>query len=76
MSAGGTGGVGGAGGTVKRHRVLGFFAGLFFGLGVALLLAVLGVVAMNLIIVGAITAGFVVLGVVLTSVVPARPPRP
>ena len=56
---------------VRRHRVLGFLAGLLIGLGTALLLVVYGVVVLTWVplVVGAVVGGLV--GVLLVSVVPA-----
>ena len=58
--------------TAKRHPVRGFFAGLFLGLGVALLLFVFGVLPMTIAWLGIITAVGIVLGIVLAYVAPAR----
>ena len=58
--------------TAKRHPVRGFLAGLFLGLGVALLLFVLGVLPMTIAWLGIITLVGIVLGIVLAYVAPAR----
>jgi hypothetical protein len=58
--------------TAKRHPVRGFFAGLFLGLGVALLLFVLGVLPMTLAWLGIVTLVGVVVGIVLAYVAPVR----
>ncbi len=58
--------------TAKRHHVRGFFAGLFLGLGVALLLFVLGVLPMTVAWLGIVTLVGIVLGVVLAYVAPVR----
>jgi hypothetical protein len=58
--------------TAKRHPVRGFFAGLFLGLGVALLLFVLGVLPMTIAWLGIITLVGIVLGIVLAYVAPVR----
>ncbi|MEZ5118160.1 MAG: hypothetical protein R2737_18030 [Candidatus Nanopelagicales bacterium] len=65
---------------VRRHPVLGFFAGLLLGLGVILMLFVYGLVPMTWIwlVVGAVAGAAV--GVVLAYLAPARhrapPPTP
>lgn len=56
----------------RRHPVLGFFAGLFLGLGIALLLFVFGVLPMTVMWLVILTLGVAVLGVVLAYVAPAR----
>jgi multisubunit Na+/H+ antiporter MnhB subunit len=58
--------------TTRRHPVLGFFAGLFLGIGIALLLFVFGLLPMTVMWLGVITIGFAVLGVLLAYAVPAR----
>jgi hypothetical protein len=58
--------------TAKRHPVRGFFAGLFLGLGAALLLFVLGVLPMTVAWLGIITLVGIVLGIVLAYVAPVR----
>jgi hypothetical protein len=58
--------------TAKRHPVRGFVAGLFLGLGVALLLFVLGVLPMTIAWLGIVTLAGIVLGVVLAYVAPVR----
>jgi len=56
----------------RRHPVLGFFAGLFLGIGIALLLFVFGIIPMTVMWLVILTLGVAVLGVVLAYVVPAR----
>jgi len=56
----------------RRHPALGFFAGLFLGIGIALLLFVFGVIPMTVMWLAILTLGFAVLGVVLAYVAPAR----
>jgi hypothetical protein len=56
----------------KRHPVMGFFAGLFLGLGVAMLLFVFGIVPMTVVWLTVLALGMAVLGVVLAYVAPAR----
>ena len=56
----------------RRHPVMGFFAGLLLGLGVALLLFVFGVVPMTVMWLAILALGVAVLGVVLAYVAPAR----
>lgn len=57
---------------VLRHPVLGFFAGLVFGLGLALVLFVFGVVPTSAAWLGTVVGTCVVLGVVAAYVAPAR----
>lgn len=57
---------------VRRHPIMGFFAGLLFGLGVALMLFMLGVVPMTVMWLAICTVGGIVLGVALAYAVPAR----
>lgn len=59
----------------RRRPVLGFFAGLLFGLGVALMLAVLGVIPMSLVWLGVAAGAGAVLGLVLAYLAPARAPQ-
>jgi len=56
----------------RRHPVLGFFAGLFLGIGIALLLFVFGIIPMTVMWLVILTLGVAVLGVVLAYVAPAR----
>jgi hypothetical protein len=56
----------------KRHPVMGFFAGLFLGLGVVMLLFVFGILPMTVTWLAVFTIGLAVLGVVLAYVAPAR----
>ena len=56
----------------RRHPVLGFFAGLILGLGIALLLFVFGIIPMTIMWLVILTLGCAVLGVVLAYVTPAR----
>jgi multisubunit Na+/H+ antiporter MnhB subunit len=61
---------------VHRHRVMGFFAGLLFGVGLVLMLFVYGIIAMTWVPL-AIAAGVgALLGIVFASVVPGRTPKP
>jgi multisubunit Na+/H+ antiporter MnhB subunit len=61
------------GSTVKRrHPVMGFFGGLMFGIGIALMLFVFGIVPISALWFGILAIGCAVLGVVLAYVVPAR----
>lgn len=57
---------------VRRHPVLGLFAGLFLGLGVALLLIVFGIVPLSATWLAGLTVGFGVLGVAGAYAVPSR----
>lgn len=57
---------------VRRRPVLGFFAGLFFGLGLALVLIVLGAVATTWVWLAVPPIVGMVLGVVLAYVAPVR----
>ena len=56
----------------RRHPVRGFFAGLFLGIGAALLLFVFGVLPFTLAMLGIVTA----VGVVLAYVAPVRSADP
>jgi multisubunit Na+/H+ antiporter MnhB subunit len=58
-----------------RHPVLGFFAGLVFGLGLALMLAVLGVIPTSVLWLGAVVGICTVLGLVAAYLAPARAPK-
>jgi hypothetical protein len=60
----------------RRHPVRGFFAGLFLGIGAALLLFVFGVLPLTLAMLGIVTAVGVVVGVVLAYVAPVRSADP
>ena len=60
----------------RRHPVRGFFAGLFLGIGAALLLFVFGVLPFTLAMLGIVTAVWVVVGVVLAYVAPVRSADP
>ena len=62
-------------GKTRRRPVLGFFAGLIFGLGVGLMLAVLGVIPMSLMWLGVIVGLCAVLGIVAAYLAPARAPK-
>ena len=56
----------------SRRPVLGFFAGLVFGIGVALMLFVFGVVAMTVLWLAIVALGFAILGIVVAYVAPPR----
>jgi multisubunit Na+/H+ antiporter MnhB subunit len=56
----------------SRRPVLGFFAGVFLGIGVALLLFVFGVVPMTVMWLGIVTLACAILGIVVAYVAPAR----
>ena len=56
----------------RRRPVLGFFAGVIFGLGVALMLVVLGVIPMSVVWLGALAALCAVLGIAAAYLAPAR----
>ena len=62
-------------GEVRRRPVLGFFAGLFFGLGLALVLIVLGVVPTTWVWLAMPPIVGMVLGVVLAYTTPVRGAR-
>jgi len=62
--------------TARRHPVRGFFAGLFLGVGAALLLFVFGVLPFTLVMLGIITVVGIVVGVVLAYVAPVRSSGP
>jgi hypothetical protein len=57
---------------VRRRPVLGFFAGLVFGLGLALLLFVLAVVPTTAMWLGSIVGGCALLGLGAARVAPVR----
>lgn len=57
---------------VRRRPVLGFFAGLLFGLGLALVLIVLGAVPTTWVWLAAPAIAGMVLGVVMAYVAPVR----
>ncbi len=57
---------------VRRRPVLGFFAGLLLGLGLALVLIVLGIVPTTIAWLGGLTVLGMVVGVVLAYVAPVR----
>lgn len=57
---------------VRRRPVLGFFAGLVFGLGLALLLFVFGLVPTTAVWLATVVVACMVLGVVAAYVAPAR----
>ena len=57
---------------VRRHPVLGFFTGLFLGLGAVLLLFVFGILPMTVVWLAVFALGVAVLGVLLAYVLPAR----
>lgn len=56
----------------SRRPVLGFFAGLFLGIGVALMLFVFGIVPMTVMWLGILSLGCAVLGIAAAYAVPAR----
>jgi hypothetical protein len=57
---------------VRRHPVLGFFAGMFLGIGLALILFVFGILPVTVIWLGILTVGLALLGIVLAYVTPVR----
>jgi hypothetical protein len=57
---------------VRRHPVLGFFSGLFLGLGLVLILFVFGVLPMTVLWLAVFALGLAVVGVVLAYVLPGR----
>jgi multisubunit Na+/H+ antiporter MnhB subunit len=57
---------------VRRHPVLGFFSGLFLGLGLVLMLFVFGVLPMTVLWLALFALGLAVLGVVVAYVLPGR----
>ncbi len=60
---------------VRRHPIMGFFAGLLLGLGLAVLLVIFGIVPMTALWLAILVGGGVVLGIVLAYVTPARAPK-
>jgi hypothetical protein len=57
---------------VRRHPVLGFFAGMFLGIGLALILFVFGILPVTVMWLGILTVGLALLGIVLAYVTPVR----
>lgn len=62
-------------GKTRRRPVLGFFAGLIFALGLALMLAVLGIIPMSVVWIGAVAGLGAVLGIIAAYLAPARAPK-
>lgn len=62
-------------GKTRRHPVLGFFAGLVFGLGLAMILTVLGIIPASAMWLGVVTGLCAVLGLVAAYLAPARTAR-
>jgi multisubunit Na+/H+ antiporter MnhB subunit len=58
--------------SVHRHPIVGFFAGLLLGLGLAIMLFIYGVLPISLIVLGALLVGGAVLGIVLAYIAPVR----
>ena len=58
--------------TVKRHPVMGFFAGVFLGIGICLMLFAMGTVPVSIAWLAGLTLGGAILGVALAYAVPAR----
>lgn len=58
--------------TVKRHPVMGVFAGLFLGIGLCLMLFALGTVPVSIAWLGGLTVAGAVAGLALAYAVPAR----
>lgn len=58
--------------TVKRHPIMGFFAGLFLGLGLFLMLSAMGIVPLTVMWLAILVVGGIVLGIALAYAVPAR----
>jgi multisubunit Na+/H+ antiporter MnhB subunit len=56
----------------QRRPILGFFAGLFFGFGLALILFVFGILPVTVMWLAILTVGMAVLGVVLAYLTPVR----
>jgi hypothetical protein len=61
---------------VHRHRVMGFLAGLLFGVGLVLMLFVYGIIAMTWVPLAIAAVVGALLGVLFASVVPGRTPKP
>ena len=57
---------------VRRHPILGAFAGLLLGLGVAIMLFIYGVVPVTLFWLVGLLVGGLALGIVLAYVAPPR----
>jgi hypothetical protein len=58
--------------SVKRHPIMGFFAGLFLGLGLFLVLSTMGVVPLSVMWLAILGIGGIVVGIALAYAVPAR----
>jgi hypothetical protein len=58
--------------TVKRHPFMGFFAGLFLGLGLFLMLSAMGIVTLSVMWLAILVVSGVVLGIALAYAAPAR----
>ena len=58
--------------TVKRHPIMGFFTGLFVGLGLFLMLSTMGVVPLTVMWLAILVVGGMVIGIALAYAVPAR----
>lgn len=58
--------------TVKRHPIMGFFAGLFLGVGLFLTLSTMGIVPLSVMWLAILTVGGIVVGIALAYAVPAR----
>ena len=57
---------------VTRHPVLGIFAGLIFGLGLALVLAVFGTIPTSVAWIGIVVGACLLLGLAAAYAAPAR----
>ena len=64
----------------RHHPIMGFFAGLFLGLGAALILFVFGVIPLTVVWLVSLVVGGIVIGIVLGYLLPSRrgknPPAP
>ncbi len=58
--------------TVRRHPIMGFFTGLFLGLGLFLMLTAMGVVPLTVVWLAVLVLGGIVLGIALAYAIPAR----
>jgi len=57
---------------VRRRPVLGFFAGLLVGFGLALILFSFGILEVTVMWLAILTVGMAILGIVLAYAAPAR----
>lgn len=59
----------------RNHPIMGFFAGLFLGLGTALLLFVFGIIPVTIAWLLSLIVGGILIGIVLGFVLPRKPAK-